>query len=1116
MSTAKARMWTTTILIRNIHCASCVLHIQTLLEQHQRAVRHVDVNVLAQEVQVVHDTNITVTDLCTILDNAAFEVFGVASRDEAGRERAPLDAKRNIFPLTGPEESLNMASSGLSKGEASCLPLPKRKLHVDNCDVCRKEVEATSDTAPRPIVKDFGCFSLGKNGDTSAIAQSKSGLRTDDTLVGSIDIVDQEKHSGHIFESGETKYEAVLSIGGMTCASCSNTIDQGISDLSFVDRVSVALMTNSATVVFAGKDRIDAIVKTIEDLGYDCSVEHCEFLDSTALSSTDRKTPRRSVALKVGGLFCKHCPPRIMDALQARYGEALAITKPLSLADPVMDITYSPTLPVLTIRNIITTIDSIDTAFKTAPYHPLSIEQRSQAMQKHEQYRLLARLLFSFVIAIPTFLIGVAWMSLVSEGNHLRQFFDQPVWSGKVARREWALLILTTPVMFFAADVFHVRAVKEIRALWRRGSRVPMMRRFYRFGSMNLLISAGTSVAYFSSIAILAIDATSGSDTHHAMTQSSTYFDAVVFLTFFILMGRWLEAYSKAKTGNAVAMLGNLKPSEAILVENGSPQLLSHEEEIPMGQKSATKETQSLTTTTIQSDLLEIGDTILVRHGSSPPADGVLVTRTAKFNESSLTGEAKPVAKAAGEMVYSGSVNVGTAVQVRVSEVGGTSMLDQIVSVVREGQTKRAPIERVVDVLTGYFVPVITALAIITWIVWLALGESGALSRKYLDDSQKGGWAYWSLEFAIAVFVVACPCGIGLAAPTALFVGSGLAAKHGILVRGGGEAFQEASNVDAVVFDKTGTLTEGGDLKLSDHQMLVSGDEARAAWAIAKALEETSSHPIARAIHDFALSQAMDDSVTTRSIVEEPGKGLRGLFASKSANYEAALGSEAFIYSLVPGPYPSYFAAQSLTKWKTEAKSIAILALRRISDDVNTKTSSSLWDIAAVFATTDPIRPSALPTLTALRSRKIPIYMLTGDNPTTASAVASTLSIPSDHVFAGVLPTEKAEKIRWLQEEHHSAPLPSPIRSISSCLSFLNPKNPSSSPHKKPACKAVIAFIGDGINDAPALTAASLSISLASASDIAMHSSSFILLNKDQPLTSLITLLDLSKRVFRR
>ena len=1137
MASDAASSWMTIILIKNIHCASCVSYIEEVLSPYRPAIRNVDINVMTGEVRIVHDPKLPASNLHDVLDDAAFDVYSTATVDEAGREQiaANEDGEEKFFDAS--EEANTVTLPGQTRhrrGQSSCIQIPKkRKRHSEVCGACKKEQEE-EDEAIRQVENDFGSLDLEKWGDISLSGGSRKFCsRTEDTLVGSADTRDSAETTGEAPLKEESEYKATFSVGGMTCASCTSAISNGLEELAFVESVDVSLMTNSATVIFKGKSNTENLVAAVEDLGYDCGIESCEPLHPGNSQSSSSSNAERSVMLKVEGMFCKHCPPKILDALGKNFGNRVTIAKPPSLADPIVDITFTPELPQFTLRDIVACMKAVNEDFKVYPYQPPSMEERSQQMQRHEQRRLLLRLLLSFIVAIPTFLIGIAWMSLVPECNNLRQFFDEAIWSGNVARRDWALFFLATPVFFLAGDVFHVRAVKEIRSLWRRKSRVPIFRRFYRFGSMNLLISAGTSVAYISSIAVLAMDAT---EEHHeeSMGQTMTYFDSVVFLTFFILIGRWLEAYSKAKTSNAVSLLGKLKPQEAILVSTKQRPIWSTAGQFPVMSQFPAENIPTHTTIPVDSNLLEVGDTVLVRHGSSPPADGIVVSGNTKFNESSLTGESKPVVKHVDDKVFAGSVNVGEAIRVRVTEIGGTSMLDQIVSAVREGQTKRAPVERIVDIVTGYFVPVVTALAIITWLVWLALGQSGALSTKYLGSSQRGGWAFWSLEFAIAVFVVACPCGIGLAAPTALFVGSGLAAKHGILVRGGGEAFQEASKVDAVVFDKTGTLTEGGDLKVTDHEVLVNGDEVSVSWAIAKLLEESSDHPIAQAVQHLASQQPSDPSLVAQSISEEPGNGLRGTFTANSGSYEAAIGSEAFISSLDSSPTFNYFTGAALSQWKTQAKSVAVLALRHTPKDQTPSQPTPPWTISTIFATSDPIRPSAFPTLAALKARNIPTYILTGDNATTAAAVASTLSVPADHVFAGVLPTQKAEKIRWLQE--HASRLHSQRRSLLTTLltklHFRAP-SPGSVAHEhehehddddgnkkakaKAKAKAIIAFLGDGTNDAPALTAANVSISLShTATAIALSSSSFILLSPTSPLSQLLTLLSLSARVFRR
>jgi len=696
-------------------------------------------------------------------------------------------------------------------------------------------------------------------------------------------------------------------------------------------------------------------------------------------------------------------------------------------------------------------------------------------MQLRERHRLLLRLFLSFIVTIPTFLISVVWMSLVPPTNHVRMFFQRKMWTGADTRAEWALFFLATPVMFFAADIFHVRAIKEIRALWGVNSKVPILRRLYRFGSMNLLMSAGTSVAYFPSIAVLALDSRK---TGPSSGQVSTYFDAVVFLTMFILAGRYLEAYTKAKTGDAVTMLGKLRPTEALLVRPN-----------PEAEDTSEDSQPSLLTTNVEKinvDLLEVGDVVRVLRGASPPADGTVIFGDSTFDESSLTGESRPVAKNAGDQVFAGTVNTGKPVSVKVTDTSGSSMLDQIVKVVREGQTKRAPVERLADILTGYFVPVITLTAITTFVTWFGLGQSGVLPESW-RDVDTGGWAFWALQFAIAVFVGACPCGIALAAPTALFVGSGLAAQHGILVKGGGEAFQEASALDVVVFDKTGTLTKGGNPSVTDHDIMASSsEETKVIWAVAQALEESSSHPIAKAITALCAEQNLA-AVTTSTIEELPGRGLKGTFlihmATNDTRYEAAIGSETFISSLGTPIDISWSNVASARR--ASGKSIALLALRPLS---HSEGKEAAFRLAAQFATTDPLRPEASSVLSALRERGLSIWMISGDNPITAMAVGYQLGIPAANIIAGVLPSEKANKIRWLQ---------------------------SSGPKRKGKTgRAIVAMVGDGINDSPALTAADAGIAIGSGSDVAISSAKFVLVSSD--LHSLLTLITLSRTVFQR
>lgn len=890
----------------------------------------------------------------------------------------------------------------------------------------------------------------------------------------------QDFRSPSLLSTDDT-WRATYAIAGMTCSSCVGSITGALKMLDWVVKVEVNLISNSATVVFKGKSHLEKIAKTVQELGYDAKLSAVDDLNKSR-----KRNNQRTVTIRINGMYCDHCPLRILEALKAQ-GTGLEIEGTLTRKNPFLKATYVPDAPEFTIRHILASISATDSAFEASIHHPPTLEERSRKMQARQRRRLLLRLILSITAAIPTFIIGIVFMNFLSSSHPSRQYLMHPIWSGNVSRAEWAQFIMATPVYFFAADLFHRRAIAEVRALWRPGSQTPILQRFYRFGSMDMLMSWGISIAYISSIAVLAIDATHPSNAT-AMKGNSSYFDAVVFLTMFLLMGRLLEAYSKAKAGDAVTMLGKLRPTEAILIDHVGSDAGDDQDQPRRHQQL------------VHIDLLEYGDTVRVLHGGSPPCDGVIIEGESRFDESSLTGESKLVGKSVGDEVFSGTINKGDPIFIQISRVSGASMLDQIVIAVREGQTKRAPIERVADVLTSYFVPFVTLVAVFVWIIWLSLGLSGSLPQSYLDVSV-GGWPFWSLQFAIAVFVIACPCGIGLAAPTALFVGGGLAAKHGILVKGGGEAFQEASDLDCIVFDKTGTLTQGGEPTVTDLEF-VAREDSKLILSMVKVLEESSGHPIAKAVVSFCEARETQ-GVHSTSVEEIAGKGMRGSFVSETINdqeIEVLIGNETLMTEFnVVIPKSSITALDS---WKAQGKSVALVAMRYIPQ--NTSTTGTMlnvrttWNLSANFAVADPLRPEACDVIRALRGRGIGVWMISGDNPTTAYAVGDMVGIPRTNIIAGVLPDQKAEKIKYLQKSLKK----------SNARSIFGKKREHS--YKR----AMIAMVGDGINDSPALTVADVGIAIGSGSDVAISSAEFVLISSG--LTSLLTLIDLSRTVFTR
>lgn len=1148
-----------TFLVSNIHCPSCVSYATDLLRPIA-GVQSTHVSLIDHTIQVKHDHGNLHEVIATRLLDAAFQVQHVTTVDSAGH---PV----NDYDMTPASTTSSMFRFPRFK------PKIDRK-HIDNCDACRWEnqtrpsrkrsslaskVFSNKNMSTEESSQDYPATIWRNNQGGPAITKADGISDPDEGLLftatvlitgmtcssctGTITrelekldfvttaLVNLLSNSARVLfhapESHATKivqaindlgYEAVLdtivpeqgdppqthdlfktvlSIDGMTCGSCVGSVTEALQRLPWVSSVNVDLIGKSGSVTYHGSRNLHGILQTIEDLGYEAT----EVSTETFSGDVSPATRERTIVVQIDGMFCNHCPEKIREAVElwaGRFGDSppVSIAHWPTLKDPSVTVTYTPSPPDITVRKLIDTINGAHDAFKASVFHPPSLEDRSRRMRNQEQKQILWRLVFTAIAAIPSFVIGVVFMSLVPNSSHTKTWFREPIFGGSGMRMDWALFFITTPVMFFGTDIFHRRAIKEIVFMWQPRSTVPLLRRFYRFGSMNLLISAGTSVAYFSSLAVLAMDAATPSTTMHENQSSTSYFDTVTFLTLFILIGRYLEAYSKAKTGDAVAMLSGLRPSEARLVLGESP--------------NDSKSPHSSQVISIPVDQLEIGDIVQVPHGASPPTDGIIAQEGQfLFDESSLTGESKPAKKNCGDVVYTGSVNVSEPVQLRVTDLEGTSMLDQIVKVVREGQGKRAPIERVADVITGYFVPVITLLAIVTWVIWLGVGVSGRLPDAWLDVNH-GGWAFWSLQFAIAVFVVACPCGIGLAAPTALFVGGGLAAKQGVLVQGGGEAFQDASKLEVIVFDKTGTLTQGQMQVIEFERVRDDIVSNHVIFAMCNLLEESSNHPIAKALASYCGQNSQGTALTVSNIKEIPGQGMTGIVIdeteSSPVGYEVAVGNEKLLQTLSTLDMASidsektgtsirkaessgrneegFYLTSLLQRHQSMGHSTAIIAIRRLILEDGQTVSNQEFTAIGIFAIADPVRIEATEVLKRLQDRGLEVHMCTGDQQRTALAIASQVGIQAQNVRAGMLPHEKAAYIHELQGVADGGK------------------------------RRIVGFVGDGTNDTPALSAADVSIALSTGSDVAMTTASFILLNAH--LGTILSLVRLAKRVFLR
>ncbi len=551
-------------------------------------------------------------------------------------------------------------------------------------------------------------------------------------------------------------------------------------------------------------------------------------------------------------------------------------------------------------------------------------------------------------------------------------------------RLSWFLLALTLGVMGWAGRHFYTRAWAALR----HGS-----------ANMNTLVAVGTLAAFgYSTFATVA----PGFFLAHGLAPD-VYYEAVVFIIALVLVGNTLEARAKQRTAAALRGLAALQPRTARLVDDGGERDVSIDE-------------------------VRGGDTLLVRPGERVPVDGDVLEGTSAVDESMLTGEPTPVPKRRGDRVIGGTVNGTGAFTLRATTLGADSVLAQIMRLMREAQSTRAPIQRLADRLSAIFVPVVVGIALVTLAVWLLAGGEGALAH--------------ALAASVAVLIIACPCAMGLAVPTAIMVATGRGASMGLLIKGG-ETLQRAGEVTTVVFDKTGTLTEGRPAVVGVFPATGAAGEAGAdaetlLLRVAASVEAASEHPLAAAILAAARDRGID-APRAEAFASITGRGARARVEGR----EALVGSAALL------------AGEGLDLTPVEAASARESALARTVVHV-------AWGgrVLGVVSVADPVKAHAAGAVARLRRMGLDVVMLTGDQHATAESVARQAGVT--RVVAGVLPQGKVDEIRRLQ-----------------------------------ASGEAVAMVGDGINDAPALAQAHVGISLGTGTDVAIEASDLTLMRGD-------------------
>ncbi|KAG0350007.1 serine/threonine protein kinase Ran1 [Podila minutissima] len=972
-------------------------------------------------------------------------------------------------------------------------------------------------------------------------------------------------------------FRASLTISGMFCASCTSKVEELLRSLPKVipSSITVALATGNAQFDYqsditnntSGSLTTNSIADKIRGLGFEADhikIEKVQDDNQSIMTAIDNTPATTTTRLDISGMTCASCVSAIESTLMGLQGIHQVQVNLLAKSGVII---HDPT--VIGVRDLISAVE--DTGFDVSLAADDSVTSRNALQEKikREELLLRRRLLLSLVFAVPMFIVSMVIMMMLPKTNPARVGLMKQVIPG-LRIQDIIMFLLATPVQFWLALPFYKKAYRALR--------------YTRTANMETLIALGTSVAYFASLGSIIAAMAKGSTAHHddgmSMGMSPTgvdFFETAVFLVTFINLGKWLEAMAKGKTAETITKLMDLQPETATLVK--ADETL---EEIP-------------------ASLVQVGDILLVNAGGRIPCDGLLWKGNTTVDEAMITGESLPVQKTERKSkVISATINLTAVIQVKATKVGKDTTLSRIIQLVQDAQASpKAPIEALGDKISGVFVPIVILLALLTFASWAIAGSLGAIPEGWIPE----GESYWiySILYAVAVLVIACPCALGLASPAAVMVGTGVAAKHGILVKGGGFALEMAKRLDIVVFDKTGTLTTGKP-KMTDSWVLPA-DKASTDMIvqILGKVEAGSSHPVALAVakgaaellyktpfsasvkdqetqdgddeeNESQVLQKQFNHVKIAHIREVAGRGLSATLTLADNLTLEGYGHFRALNVLVGNEkwmqengahYPVQVASKDRTaelgRWQSEGKSVVLCAIspavsnRSVSPSVQGSTvsinaasmstdatckcelcacidcncttklgSANVPLIVAQVSVADTARPEAAEVIAGLEAQGVETWMLTGDHPTTAQAIARQLGITK--VIAGVLPEDKAAKVKQLQQAGRPASTSSwskvfgkkSVQEANGSIEMGPPTDPRSGETAsfRQLRPAIVAMVGDGINDSPALAQSNLGISVGSATDIAIEAASIVLLR--DTLTDLLVMRDLAKTVVRR
>ncbi|KAH8554821.1 hypothetical protein BGW37DRAFT_481262 [Umbelopsis sp. PMI_123] len=1047
--------------------------------------------------------NITVDQLAEAIEDCGFDVPDKPSNitlRTAVHGMTCQSCVKSIKSALGPKEGISSVDVSLENEEATVTFNPKvvsQAEIIEYIEDCGFDVPKDASPGTTTIilpVEGMTCHSCVRSIENSL--SNKTGVTTvnvsleentatvtfDESLVSQSDIIEAIEDCGfdvplqpskqHPFQSQQLQDEfddgiamdvitssrkhskdnsmagtvASFEVRGMTCASCVNSIEKAVSNKSGIQSIKVSLLAERATVEY---DPLvidsEKIADAIRDVGFEADVIEQKQDDT--------------VDLKVFGMTCASCVNSIERGLRNSPG---IISVSVNLMTESAKVQFDR--HITGVRAIVETIEDLGfNALVSDKTANAQIESLGKIREIKEWRRAF---LLSLMFAVPVFIIAM----ILPEFSFGRFLLDIRLLPG-LYLFDIIQLVLTIPVQFGIGKRFFVSAFKSLR---------------HGTPTMDVLVSLSTASAFFFSSVSLLRALFTASENH-----PSVFYDTSTMLITFIVLGRYLENMAKGQSSAALSKLMSLTPSTALMLITDETGQVTGEKRIP-------------------TELIQLGDLVKIVPGDKIPADGIVHSGNSSVDESMVTGEVDAVMKKTGDMVIGGTVNgLGTFI-LKATRVGSDTALSQIVKLVEDAQITKAPIQGFADVVAGYFVPTVIALGASTLIAWIVIvnifgvDHVPTMLREEIQKEGNGDWFFVCIKLCISVIVVACPCALGLATPTAVMVGTGVGAEHGVLIKGGA-VLENGQRVQKVVFDKTGTLTAG---KLDVSSYIVCKDSpvnATSMLVYTAVAESQSEHPLARAIANKGKEilgvQVFDTVAEVDSFRSSTGQGII---------CNVKLDPSSLNQLNYHGEILSTTAATVIVGKRSWLQENAV----QISEDqvadmqaLESKGETCIlvgidYRLAGYISLSDHVKPEASSVVATLAAMGIQAAMVTGDNELTARSIAKQVGIRE--VYAGVSPNGKTLIVQRMQDV-----------AITKNKSFVRHAWNKLTGRKGQLSKStVIAMVGDGINDSPALVAADLGIALCSGTDIAMEAADVVLMRND--LTDVVGALHLSRTIFRR